>query len=505
MAPQNPNTDWQTCYSLLLKTLTGYNINFLEPEENGKVGWPSLQIQILQELVGTARRMGDLDGATRHLAFIIQNFFTHLSNADRADMCQQLGVLTSKNVGRTIMAHPVENGIILPPVNLYTVPQVTLFQPCPLSEPLVPPSSGTQDRTFIFTPIQSGAKKSKIVSWVQGEVANVTFEVANPLGVELKISELALLHEGVDFDAFATSHVLPPHSGPTQLKLSGVPKGSGQLRLLGYTCIVFGVRSNCKVKSLGLDMDEDSIPVDVCPCIPRLDKSLFDHSSNLVASNDLDLELYHGESKHFVISLQNASTLPVEQLSTSLRSKPLKYAKCVSMEALADSKIRPGDKKELKVMVSGPSTQCLFQDVAEEEEADEPISLRASTAAGDKFHLEVVVKYSSDFETSQGYSRQLVQKCRVSLQESLITSWWDILPGETADECYMVLDVKNLAENEAEVHFGANKKIVIDCLGTCRIPVPVEKVSSFHSPNLSRTMIYLLLFVRSRRNVAMSL
>ena len=59
-------------------------------------GWSTLQIQILQELVGTARRMGDPVAAARHMAFVIQNLDADLTPTEKAELCQQLNVLTAK-------------------------------------------------------------------------------------------------------------------------------------------------------------------------------------------------------------------------------------------------------------------------------------------------------------------------------------------------------------------------------------------------------------------------
>ena len=62
-------------------------------------GWSTLQIQILQELVGTARRMGDPVAAARHMAFVIQNLDADLTPTEKAELCQQLNVLTAKVQG----------------------------------------------------------------------------------------------------------------------------------------------------------------------------------------------------------------------------------------------------------------------------------------------------------------------------------------------------------------------------------------------------------------------
>ena len=47
-------------------------LEYQEKQRQQQSGWSTLQIQILQELVGTARRMGDPVAAARHMAFVIQ-------------------------------------------------------------------------------------------------------------------------------------------------------------------------------------------------------------------------------------------------------------------------------------------------------------------------------------------------------------------------------------------------------------------------------------------------
>ena len=101
-------------------------------------------------------------------------------------------------------------------------------------------------------------------------------------------------------------------------------------------------------------------------------------------------------------------------------------------------------KCEFSVTVNGPSTKCQFQENPDfDETLEEPSSLRTTS---EKFNLDVIMKYSSDVETSQGYSRQLTQKCRVTLHQSLITSWWDILPGNWLQ--VQVLNKNNLREGQ---------------------------------------------------------
>lgn len=62
------------------------------------LGWPALQIQLLQELVVAARRMGDSALATRHMTFLLQTMWSHLSVIDQKEFAIQLQVRKSKPV-----------------------------------------------------------------------------------------------------------------------------------------------------------------------------------------------------------------------------------------------------------------------------------------------------------------------------------------------------------------------------------------------------------------------
>lgn len=57
------------------------------------LGWPALQIQLLQELVVAARRMGHSALATRHMTFLLQTMWNHLSATDQKEFAIQLQVI----------------------------------------------------------------------------------------------------------------------------------------------------------------------------------------------------------------------------------------------------------------------------------------------------------------------------------------------------------------------------------------------------------------------------
>ncbi|XP_077862788.1 trafficking protein particle complex subunit 9-like, partial [Saccoglossus kowalevskii] len=59
VAPQNPYPGWSTCHNLLLKALLGYRLSLDQRENSMMSGWPVIQLRILNELVFTAKKMGN--------------------------------------------------------------------------------------------------------------------------------------------------------------------------------------------------------------------------------------------------------------------------------------------------------------------------------------------------------------------------------------------------------------------------------------------------------------
>ena len=79
-------------------------------------------------MVGTARRMGNHKVSTRHMTYLIEVLFDHLSDNEKADFSQQLNVLTSRVPGDdSPITLPGLGGLILPPVSMYKVPKVNSF------------------------------------------------------------------------------------------------------------------------------------------------------------------------------------------------------------------------------------------------------------------------------------------------------------------------------------------------------------------------------------------
>ena len=247
VAPQNPHHDWGACYRLMLEAVGGYTIR-LGSETPPGGGWPALQVQLLQELVGTSRKMGAHAASTRHMAFLLQHMFRHLATAERQDFSAQLSVLSAR-AGAEALPVTLEDGALLPPVPLYALPAVVRFEPRPLPPHLTPfprRASPVSSGPFIFNPESFGGGSARSsgrgrppATWVAGDPAEVAITLANPLPVELKVPGLSLLLEGAELEVVPSSLVLPPLGTHTAV-VQGVARRPGTLKILGYSHNVLG-------------------------------------------------------------------------------------------------------------------------------------------------------------------------------------------------------------------------------------------------------------------------
>lgn len=93
VAQSNTTPDWGQSYRLMLDSFAGHRLS-LDPIEvlRNNCGWPCLQIDLLQQLVGAARRLGHSALATRHMTFLLQTMWKHMSHAEQREMSIQLQV-----------------------------------------------------------------------------------------------------------------------------------------------------------------------------------------------------------------------------------------------------------------------------------------------------------------------------------------------------------------------------------------------------------------------------
>jgi len=197
----------------------------------------------------------------------------------------------------------------------------------------------------------------------------------------------------------------------------------------------------------------------------------------------VDLDVFYGERYEFQVGLANVGNITVEELELRSATTPPKFKNCVSKTdgGNAFSRLKSGDQLDTRFVLDGVASGALGSGKAQ------------------KFSLQVIAKYysgGSNKSVEEGtdeqqqaaapsgdiFYRKIVQKFNVQLRPSLVVTWWDILPGGSTEECYVILDISNETDSEAELNYGDRKRIAIDSHGTCRIPYPIAKAKPGGGP-----------------------
>lgn len=343
IAQSNTNPDWGQSYRLMLESFSGHKLS-LEPTDVllANQGWPCLQIDLLQQLVGTARRLGQSGLATRHMTFLLQTQWKHLSAHEQKEMALQLQNLSSQCEGAPVPL-VLENGTVIPPANLTDLPFCISFQLKDLPSHLRPQkiaSDKIDNGPFLFTPIHFnssidrrtvGAKKrdNKLnFIWVQHDLSEISLKLLNPLPFELKVGDMRLLANGIVFESLPQSIVLQSNI-PTAISLHGTPLEVGELELNGYSTHTLGVKSNCRLKNM-LDRDfPANYKINVIPALPRLEiKTSLPQTATFIGSissesdviTSANLTLFNGETHECIVTLTNTSNVVIEYLECTLHS-----------------------------------------------------------------------------------------------------------------------------------------------------------------------------------------
>jgi hypothetical protein len=344
---QSPN--WEKCYYLLLPSLEGYGLT-LDPMEyqrriaSNSIGWPGIHMQLLQELVTTSIKMNNEPLAVRHLSFLLHSLFDHLSANQRQEFATKLFTLSSRCGEGSPVPLKLPNGAVIPSVNLTKFPTVISFKVQNLSSHLRPiklksklkanlsVNTSTPSSPFIFTPLQfnrSNANTSRKFAsaptlldfkWSEGEICKIAVILHNYLPIELNISHMGIMTDGLAFETYPTSLSLGAESVSSTVNLTGIPRASGKLDILGYTTHALGVKSDCRLKELPNAKKmklPNSYTIEVIPHLPLIGISCSLPKANqfsTILANDgnhiaysASISLFAGEKKTCKITLSNNS------------------------------------------------------------------------------------------------------------------------------------------------------------------------------------------------------
>ncbi len=427
------------------------------------------------------------------------------------------------------------------------MPKISSFSLVPMASHLAPRKKighrKNKESVFVFTPINFGAREDSLKNkvnfqWVANDVAEVCLTLFNPLPTEVKIVNLALLHEGIEFETLPSTLSLSPNSGPHTVSLLGVPKDAGELKILGYTFNVLGVQSTCRLR--GSKGQVTDYTISVLPSLPQVDASLKqvleiqdqveeqggDNNdqgeageenpvkktparklSKSVKSEEV-LRLYHGESVNYELFFTNISNIKAENVKVSCSANPRDMNDMVTLSGsgLDDAGItlEPGESSSVQVEIE--ATRLLFNNSIIVQDDNDLASIESNSRKASALMpsrqdpnrwsnmsretdsasnsakrptlvtLDFKVSYSGGLGGEQGYHRELVKPLKVDITPSALVTKWDVLPAEIVNENYLVLDLLNQTIHEMDITYGpTNKTLSIEPDDVCRIPVPIAK------------------------------
>ncbi|KAG0346519.1 hypothetical protein BG004_001535 [Podila humilis] len=208
-------------------------------------GWPDLQIDVLYECIRVAEAVPDYRSMMYFSTTLLRQLYAYLTREEQAGLYASLP--------RILNAAKKSGVSDLKEIHYWTTTLVTDIEVCSpstrkmpftrskdtlksiLPEPKQVHRAKGEVDPFIYNPFQRKVNNTAKLDLVAEETAYFIVTLTNPHGIDLEIQEIRLSTSGVDFQAIPTSTMIPAQT-TVSIKVSGVPKGPGELKIRG--CIV---------------------------------------------------------------------------------------------------------------------------------------------------------------------------------------------------------------------------------------------------------------------------
>ncbi|XP_003738855.2 protein brunelleschi-like, partial [Galendromus occidentalis] len=525
------------CYQLMVKGLQGYQVDLLasNPYEGRRwhpfstpqpvLGWSRLQATLLSDLILTADRLQDGKKlAAHHCVYYLCYMFPFLEAHEAHQCAKKLDELTAET--GPLLLSGIKSDLLdepLPEIHLINYPLVTKVKPLPLAaEPTKwrtstassQPDGGTP---FIYAPSknkpnarQPGIENGGIFpsKWVKGEVVSVQMTFQNAASFALQLKDLKLISDG-NFDCYPCSFTIGPSergSAPNSLDvlIKGTPRSTGVIRILGYECLVLGIRTRCFFKDAKW-MHRKVVPAPsdnskefsknfefIINCVSEL--PLLEVSGEL--QNNSEITVYGGETKNYRVKLHNKSSVPVEMIDISIDGSRKASIEWNEEELKSQLPIAPDATVTFHITLTGSENFMASQKTSEHlrtsSASPSPMgtpSMRRfqstpNTPHRNHFHVpaesatdtvstDITISYSGGAGMEDNYARKCCIKTRLTVLQSVIITQWDVLLADSADECYLVLDIENRTSHEVELEYQEGKSLAVE--KKCKIPVLIPR------------------------------
>lgn len=532
------SSDYRQVYPILYKTLVGYGI-----PENPKdiigdlniLGPVQVQRRALHEVFMSALRAEHYDAAIRHLCYLLQVYYEYMGAETSQRMLDELARLVfSRDTVHQLNQHITlpQCGIIIPPIQMTRFPRLEKFAVCSLPAHLAPVVIRPQLKAdiFIYSPFQNSNTSSKgAVYWVVDCACEVSVSVSNCLPFELSVNNLSLITEGCAFETVPVRLNLAPSADTCEtvdIKLIGVPRAPGKLAITGYSCEVLGVRNVCRLRDLPTsvlsnhDNKQASVfDVEVLPPLPVLELQT---SLPRAPISEEDMEptaettVYSGQIFEHTISIVNTSkTIAIRDVQLEINQP--KVCGGPNLIQLSDDwfedggksnenltrratnkrlrRLEPLERKQVKFRIFGIDPSATAEDGSSRDIrnfegtdgiSDEPLGENAHDRipfTGRLLTSEFVFRYRADIDgpDNEQYERRCRLPLAVSILPAVTVAAWHVLPGDGPTTRYVVVDVTNSTEWEAELTYGRGKLINVQPKEICRVPLLCECCSEVAS------------------------
>eukprot|EP00795_Rhopilema_esculentum_P008579 gene8579-14587_t len=416
----------------LNKTASGYFLDLkthARPKQGTQCGWSAIQLKLLLDMLHVSNRLGDTMNCVRLLCYILENYSGIILENRKADLINRLEDCSAKAEEQraTNKVDDIEM--------IRSLPIVRNFQPRPLANHLKPKKQQLepeQGGPFIFSSLSFQAKKKKVIEevlWVCGDVVEVGMTVDNPLPAEIKVKQMILVTEGIQFEAFPATLALPAESGSFPFMLLGIPHTPGNLIIKGYKVDVFGIEN--------MVLLDEPITVKVAPSLPlmRLSSTLqtasFQNPTNTEDEHYqtlfTSLSSYRGHSTPTTVTIENIGKIPIRSISTKIKK--------------ATEKVPSFDENALQSIVpleAGQSAELHIQLMSEEAWKIQPFA--------EKIQSTLTFFYTGDDDSSAGFGREISLVVDIKVMPSLSISNYDVYEIDKHPCCCcLCFDVQNHA------------------------------------------------------------
>ncbi|KAK0405748.1 hypothetical protein QR680_018175 [Steinernema hermaphroditum] len=530
-------SDYRQVYPILYKTLAGYGISpqcrEVASSDLATAGPVAVQVKALHEVFMSAMRARHFDAAIRHLCYILEVYFDELEPTAAMRMFEELERLVGSRPNMHIASQPIsmdQCGIILPPLQMTRFPMMKNFKVIPLAADLAPTVVKKDDKSddiFIYCAFQNRNNEDVDPVWVAGCPCEVAVTVKNPFPFEFSVKNLALIGDGCAFEAVPVKLNLASaldNPDSSTIRLLGMPREPGKLKITGYSCEVVGVKNVCRLRS---ECGQKPFEVEVLPALPvlQLETSL---PRAPVTEDETDpaaeTTVYSGQTFYHSVTIVNKSdSIGIEKVKLEVK-QPKVFGGPSLIQLVSDEEdamvalteqpefivsLTPKERKEVKFRMFGIDPSATADDdqatastvvasTARQSEVivDRELSNRGSimsdadTASvgtpsiGQAHHdlipytgrlltAEFIFTYTADVEGPEGekYERTSRLPLAVTIMPAVTVSNWHVLPGDGPATRYVVVDVTNSTDFDAELTYSQNRMIGVQSREVCRVPL----------------------------------